>query len=268
MFQAFDSEFHEELVEEDQSQLFHDQIQTSELTQACEIAAQFFADSGHHLVSVIFCDSNDAKPAIRAYRNMPDKLDTAAQKMKLVGGCPPKKEAQRLLRPFDWFDLSADRYSDLHSMKFLLEVSKLPYGCLLAVPIRLGDGLAIFSVGINRENCSAEAKRAVVLDVLQLSLAMIGSLEELDELFQTKRLSMLEAKALMFAMQGFTHAQVAGFLNLSDITIDLLYNSAAQRLGASNQFQLASRAIADGEVSNIQLTDFGCRTVSTETAPT
>lgn len=257
MFQAFDDEFDDKVVDEDLCGTFSDDINSSELGEACDIAAKFFADAGHQLISVIFCDSNDQKSEIRAFRNMPDKLNAAALKMKEVGGCPPKKEAQRLLRPFDWFDLSPDRYSDLHSMKFLLEVSKLPYGCVLAVPIRLGDGLAIFSIGINRKNCSAEVKRTVVLDVLQLSLAMIGTLAELKYLFQTKRLSMLEAKALMFAMQGFDHDQIAKFLNLSEITVDMLYTSAAARLGASNQFQLASRAIADGEVSNIQLGDFG-----------
>ena len=257
MFQAFDEDFDASLGETDHAGPVVEKIDTHELTEACEIAAKFFADAGHQLVSVIFCDSNDQKPMLCANLNMPERLSAAALKMKPVGGCPPKREAQRLLRPFDWFDLSADRYSDLHSMKFLLEVSKLPFGCVLAVPIRLGDGLAIFSVGIKKANCTPETKRGVVLDVMQLSLAMIGTLPELDYLFQTKRLSMLEAKALMFAMQGFGHDQIAKFLNLSEMTVDLLYNSAAVRLGASNQFQLASRAIADGEVSNIQLTDFG-----------
>ena len=257
MFQAFDEDLEQNLVEEDACGPFADDIHTRELTEACEIAANFFADAGHQLISVIFCDSNDAKPVIRAYRNMPPKLNAVALRMKEVGGCPPKKEAQRLLRPFDWFDMSPDRYKDLHSMKFLLEVSKLPFGSVLAVPIRLGDGLAIFSVAIKKENCLPEIKQAVVMDVLQLSLAMIGRLEELEGLFQTKRLSMLEAKALMFAMQGFSHEQIAKFLNLGEITVDLLYNSAAARLGANNQFQLASRAIADGEISNIQLADLG-----------
>lgn len=259
MLQAFDDEFDENVVEDEPSGPFADEIKSVELSEACAIAAKFFANDDHELISVIFCDSNDEKPLIRAYRNMPDKLNAAALKMKQVGGCPPKKEAQRLRQPFDWLKLSPTRYSDLHSMKFLLEVSKLPFGCVLAVPIQLGDGLAIFSVGIKRENCTPQTKRSVVLNVLQLSLAMIGTLSELEGLFQTKRLSMLEAKALMFAMQGFGHEQIAGFLNLSEITVDMLYTSAAARLGANNQFQLASRAIADGEVSNIQLTDFDCR---------
>jgi hypothetical protein len=259
MFQAFEDEFDDGSSDEDLSGPFPDEIQTSELTQACEIAQQFFAKAGHDLISVIFCDCHDRKPVIRAFRNMPDRLNRAAQQMKIVGGCPPKKEAKRLLSPFDWFNLSADRYSDLHSMKFLLEVSKLSYGCVLAVPIRLGDGMAIFSIGIAREKCSPEVKRGIVMDVLQLAMAMIGSLEELENLFETNRLSMLEAKALMFAMQGFTVGQIAEFLNLSEITVDLLFKSAACRLEATNQFQLTSRAIAGGEISNIQLTDFDCR---------
>ena len=100
MFQAFEKELDEEVAEDDLSQHFPDEIQTSELNQACEIAQHFFADAGHQLVSVIFCDCNDEKPVIRAFQNMSERLDTAAQKMKSVGGCLPKKEAQRLLRPF------------------------------------------------------------------------------------------------------------------------------------------------------------------------
>ncbi len=177
--------------------------------------------------------------------------------MKSVGGCPPKKEAQRLLKPFDWFNMSPGRYSDLQSMKFLLEVSKLPYACVLGVPVKLGNGLAIFSMGIDKENNTTVSKREIVLDVLQLAMAMIGRLKELDGLFQTQKLSMPEAKAIMFAMQGYSCKQIAGFLNLGEVTIDMLFKSAADRLGASNHFQLVSKAITNGEISNIQLTDSG-----------
>ncbi len=258
MFQAFEHEDdYQDLAEEDVSRLFPDYIRTSELSKACDIAKLFFQDAGHELVSIIFCDCDDERPAIRAFRNLPKDLDNVAQNMSSVGGCPPKKEAQRRLQPFDWFNMSPSRYSDLQSMKFLLEVSKLPYGCVLGVPVRLGNGLAIFSVGIDQKNNNTEQKREVVLGVLQLALAMIGGLKELEGLFQTEKLSMLEAKALMFAMQGYSGKQIAGFLHLGEVTVDMLFKSAADRLGASNQIQLASKAIANGEVSNIQLTDSG-----------
>ncbi|MEP1206489.1 MAG: hypothetical protein ABJM29_02775 [Rhizobiaceae bacterium] len=256
MFQAFvEREYDEDLAEEDLSRLFPDDIQSVELKQACSIARQFFEEAGHQLLSVIFCDCDDSRPAIRAFRNLPPALDTLSQKMKSAGGCPPQKEAQRLLQPFDWFKFNPSRYSDLQSMKFLLEVSKLPYGCVLGVPVRLGNGLVIFSVGIDKSRCDASTKRAIILDVLQLATAMIGGLKEVEHLFQTQKLSILEAKALMFAMQGFSNQQIAGFLKLGEVTVDMLFKSAADRIGAHNHFQLLSKAIADGEIANIQLTD-------------
>ena len=74
-------------------------------------------------------------------------------------------------------------------------------------------------------------------------------------MFETKRLSLLEAKAILFAMQGYAPEKISEFLKLSDLTVDMLFKSAANRLGASNHFQLVSMAIADGEISNTQLTD-------------
>jgi len=255
MFQATDErEFEEDLAEEDLSRLFPDDIQSSELNAACNIAKQFFKDAGHQLVSVIFCDCDDTRPALRAFRNLPSELDSLSHKMKSVGGCPAQKEAQRLLRPFDWFNFSPDRYSDLQSMKFLLQVSKLPYGCVLGVPVRMGNGLIVFSVGIDKSRCDTDTKRAVISDVLQLAMAMIGGLSEVDQLFQTQKLSTLEAKSIMFAMQGYSNRQIAGFLKLGEVTVDMLFKSAADRMGAKNHFQLISKAIADGEIANIQLT--------------
>ena len=256
MFQAFDDrEFDDDLAEEDLSRLFPDDIQSTELSKACNIARQFFEDAGHTLVSVIFCDCDDTRPAIKAFRNLPSELSTLSKKMKSVGGCPPQKEAQRLLQPFDWFKFSPDRYSDLQSMKFLLEVSKLPYGAVLGVPVRLGNGLVVFSVGIDKSRCDVATKQTIILDVLQLAMAMIGGLREVDHLFETQKLSTLEAKALMFAMQGFSNQQIAEFLKLGEMTVDMLFKSAADRMGASNHFQLISKAIAEGEIANIQLTD-------------
>lgn len=256
MLQAFDdSGFEEEQAEEDLSRLFPDDIQSVELNEACNIADHFFQEAGHQLLSVIFCDCDDRRPALRTYRKLPPVLNSLSQKMKSVGGCPPQKEAQRLLQPFDWFKLSPSRYSDLQSMKFLLEISKLQYGCVLGVPVRLGNGLIVFSVGIEKSRCDVMTKRGIILDVLQLAMAMIGGLREVDHLFQTQKLSTLEAKALMFAMQGFSNNQIASFLKLGEVTVDMLFKSAADRMNATNSFQLISKAIADGEIANIQLTD-------------
>lgn len=256
MFQPFEHPLEDGVVDDDLALLFPDDVQSSELVSACQIAKDFFKDSGHELISIIFCTCHDTDVGMRVFRNMPDELAQLDRKLKSAEGSPVKREALRLMQPFDWFNLSPTRYSDLQSMKFLLELAKMKHGCILGVPIRLGDGLAIFSVGIHRMNCNPGTKRDVVLDVLQLAMAMIGRLRELDKLFETKRLSLLEAKSLLFAMQGYTHQQIAGFLNLSELAVDMLFRSAAQRLGASNHFQLVSKAIADGEISNIQLTDF------------
>ena len=256
MFQAFDDRgCDDDQAEEDLSRLFPDDIQSSELNQACNIAKKFFEDAGHTLVSVIFCDCDETRPAVKAFRNLPQELTDLSKKMKSVGGCPPQKEAQRLMQPFDWFKFSPTRYSDLQSMKFLLEVSKLPFGSVLGVPVRLGNGLVVFSVGIEKSRCDAATKQAIILDVLQLAMAMIGGLREVAHLFDTQKLSTLEAKALMFAMQGFSNQQIAEFLKLGEVTVDMLFKSASDRMEATNHFQLISKAIAEGEIANIQLAD-------------
>ena len=126
---------------------------------------------------------------------------------------------------------------------------------MLGVPVRLGNGLVVFSVGIEKSRCDAATKQAIILDVLQLAMAMIGGLREVAHLFDTQKLSTLEAKALMFAMQGFSNQQIAEFLKLGEVTVDMLFKSASDRMEATNYFQLISKAIAEGEIANIQLAD-------------
>ena len=120
MFQPFEHPLEDEVVDDDLALLFPDDVQSSELVSACQIAKDFFKDSGHELISIIFCTCHDTDVGMRVFRNMPDELAQLDRKLKSADGSPVKREALRLMQPFDWFNLSPTRYSDLQSMKFLL----------------------------------------------------------------------------------------------------------------------------------------------------
>ena len=157
---------------------------SSNLKDACDVASEYFRHHDHELVSVIFCSDDDSVPAIRPFRNLPQSLIELAPKMQELGGCPPKKEAQRRLQPFDWKHIPRSEHPQFLSQRFLSEVDKLSYGMVLAVPVVIGRGIAVFSVGIHEHNLRSQAREDVIVAVCQIATAMISRFPELANLFE------------------------------------------------------------------------------------
>ncbi|NKB54321.1 MAG: hypothetical protein GKR97_19280 [Rhizobiaceae bacterium] len=229
--------------------------ESSNLNDACVIAQKYIKRLGHNLVSVIFCSDDDSAPAIRPFRDLPQSIVDLAPKMQQVGGCPPKKEAQRLLQPFDWKQISKSRHSDFLSQRFLTEVQKLPYVSVFAVPVVIGGGIAIFSIGIMDTSEGAGSREQLIVAVCQIATAMISRFPEVSNLFEPKRLSTLQASALLFAIQGLSSAEIAATLGLGEVALGLVIKSAQERMKANNFAQTIAKALAYGEFSHMQIGD-------------
>ncbi|MEP1206315.1 MAG: LuxR C-terminal-related transcriptional regulator [Rhizobiaceae bacterium] len=225
----------------------------SNLNDACVIAQEHIKHLGHDLVSVIFCGHDDTVPAIRPFRDLPKSMVDLAPKLQQVGGCPPKKEAQRLLRPFDWKQIPRSRHRDFISQRFLTEVQKLPYSSVLAMPVVIGGGVGVFTVGMNDTDFNSQMREDLIVAVCQIATAMISRFPELAKLFEPKTLSTLQASALLFAIQGLSNAQIAESLGLGEVAVGLVLKSAEKKLNAANLAQTVAKALAFGEFSHMQI---------------
>ena len=226
---------------------------SSSLNGACLVAQKYFRQLDHDLVSVIFCSNDDTEPTIRPFRNLPQRLVDLAPKLQQFGGCPVKKEAQRLLQPFDWMTISKSTYCDFMSQRFLSEVQKLPYASIFAVPVVIGSGIGVFSVGIMDTDLAAEKREEIIVAVCQITTAMISRFPELSKLFEPKTLSALQASALLFAIQGLSNSQIAESLGIGEVATSILLKSAQHKLQASNLAQAVAKALAYGELSHMQI---------------
>ena len=228
---------------------------SSNLQDACDVASDYFRQHDHDLVSVIFCSDDDSVPAIRPFRNLPQSLINLAPKLQEVGGCPPKKEAQRLLQPFDWKHIPRSEHPQFLCQRFLSEVEKLSYAMVLAVPVVIGRGIAVFSVGIHERNLGPQAREDVIIAVCQIATAMISRFPELANLFEAKRLSTVQATVMMFSVQGFTNREIAESVGLGELAVSMVLRSAQEKLGAANLAQAVAKALALGEFSHLQIGD-------------
>ena len=228
---------------------------SSNLQDACDIASEYFRHHDHDLVSVIFCSNDDSVPAIRPFRNLPQSLLELAPKLQEIGGCPPKKEAQRLLQPFDWKHISRSEYPQFLSQRFLNEVEKLSYAMVLAVPVVIGKGIAVFSVGIHERNMGARAREEVIIAVCQIATAMISRFPELANLIESKLLTTVQATVMLFAIQGFSNCEISESIGLGEMAVGMIMNTAQEKLGAANLAQAVAKALAMGEFSHMQIGD-------------
>ena len=224
-----------------------------DVSSACIVAEGHFDQMGHQLVSVFFCSHDDAHPAIRPFRRLPRALMELAPKLAEIGGCPLKQEAQRLLRPFNWKSISKSDYGEFLNKRFLEEVDKLEYQSVLAVPVVLGQGIAVFSIGLHQD--TSDNREQIISSVCHIVSVMVGRFPELTTLFEPKRLSIIQSKVLLLSTQGYCRADIAQFLELSETTIGLVLQSAVSSLAASNLAQAVAKALVLGEISSMQLGD-------------
>jgi DNA-binding CsgD family transcriptional regulator len=228
---------------------------STNLEAACLVAEQYFLSKRHQLISVVFCDTENIENIIRPFRNMPEALANIGIKLRGNGGCPIAREAIKLLHPFDTIEIDRSQNDDFLSNRFLDEMSKLPYDSIFVVPVILGRGLALFTVGSMDGELDADGKIVIIDAVCQISVAVITRFPKATTFFESKRLSTLESEALFLNSNGYSDLEIGKFLDLSEFAIGLTIKSAAKKLKAKNRSQMIANALAFGEISNMQFRD-------------
>ena len=228
---------------------------STNLEAASLIAEQYFLSHHRQLISVFFCDRGNFENIVRPFSKLPQTLANISSKLRSEGGCPIAKEAVRILRPFDIEEIDRPQNDDFLRLRFFKELAKLPYDSIFVVPVILGKGLAMFTLGSLDGKLDAEGKIAIIDAVCQISVAIITRFPKATTFCESKRLSPLETEALFLNSNGYSDLEIGKFLDLSEITIGLTIKSTAKKLKAKNRSQMIANALAFGEISNMQFRD-------------
>lgn len=227
---------------------------TTDVNWACAVLGQQLQLANFELLSVKFCDLLDEQPAIRPYGAYPRAISRLALELRDTGGCPISKEAQKRLSPFDAKSIQRAQHSDLLSSRFLQELDKLSHAHIAVIPIVLGRGLAVYTIGLHENRFEGQLRETLVGLICNTTTALIGQFPDIAKLFESKKLTSIEGSATSLCSNGCSDVEIGKILGLSEHTIRIVLDTAARRLSAKNRSHLVSRALALGEISNVQCT--------------
>ena len=221
---------------------------------ACAILGQQLQLANFELLSVKFCDLLDGKPPIRPFGAYPRAISGLAIELRDTGGCPISKEAQKRLSPFDAMSIQRAHYSDFLSSRFLQELEKLNHAHIAVVPIVLGRGLAVYTIGLHEKRFEGQLRETLISLICNTTTALIGQFPDIAKLFESKQLTSIEGRATSLCSNGCSDVEIGKILAVSEHTIRIVLDSAARRLKAKNRSHLVFIALAMGEISNMQCT--------------
>lgn len=223
-----------------------------DIESACLLLASLLRQQEITLLSVKFCDIKDKRPAIRAYGAYPGAISQLAADMRDSGGCPMSKEAKKRLMPFDAFAISEQDYPDFLSKRFMQELRKLEHSHIAVVPVIIGQGLMLITAGLEKRKFEGEIRDQLVNVVCCFGVAIVNRFAEIAVLFESEVLSRLEVRVLFLFCSGFCPSEISETIDLNEVTITLILRSVIRKLGAANIGEAIAKALAMGEIGNMQ----------------
>lgn len=226
-----------------------------DIESACLLLETFLRKQDIALLSVKFCDIDDKKPAIRAFGRYPCAISQLSVELRESGGCPLTKEAVKRLMPFDAFTIDERDYPDFLSKRFLQELRKIDHGHIAVIPVIFGQGLMLVTAGLGERAFKGECRDELISIACSFGVAIAHRFNEVAVLFESEILSRLEARVLFLFCSGFCRSQIAEMINLNEVTIAIILRSVIRKLGAANSGEAIARALAMGEIGNLQSSD-------------
>ncbi len=225
---------------------------SSDLQSSCLLLMNYFSRQDMELRSVAFCDLENEYPTINAFRIDPKGLKNFATELHKTTGCPDLRKAVECRHPFDALQMNKNEQHDFLSKRYLEELTKLGYQSIAIIPVRIGRGLAVFSIGLLASSFAGELRSSLISTTCQITIAIISRFPDVTKLFETRCLNTLEAKLMLFCSNGISNSEIGNIINLSERTVNMVFDNAAAKIGAKNQAHAVSMAIALGEISNLQ----------------
>ena len=225
-----------------------------DINWACAVLSQQLKLLNFELLSVKFCDLQDEKPPIRPYGAYPQVISDLAIGLRDTGGCPISREAQKRLSPFDALHIQQTAHIDFLSKRFLQELKKMDHAHIAVIPLVIGRGLAVYTVGLMNTEFKGDTREMLVGIISNATTLLIGQFPEVSTLFEAKLLSSNEARCVMLGSNGHSDFEIGKILDLSEHVVKHLFDNAAQKLEAKTRSHLISKALAGGEISNMHCT--------------
>ncbi|MEM7068309.1 MAG: helix-turn-helix transcriptional regulator [Pseudomonadota bacterium] len=226
---------------------------SDDLYSACLILEDYLSYYDLQLRSVVFGRAGATNPENRAFRKDPQVLVNLSAELRETNGCPVFGKASRLRHAFDALQMRKDEMPCFLSKRYLDELAKLGHKSIAVIPIGIGSGLAAFSIGMGDKYFAGELRASLVYAMCQISIAIISRFPDVTKLFETRCLSTFEAEVMLLCANGFSNSEIAQITNLSERSVNMLFDNAALKLGARNQAHAISKSLAKGEISNLQL---------------
>lgn len=228
--------------------LVRDIENAADIAAASQIVDDNFSRYGARLLSVKICDTSGQYENLRPFSGYPKSVGNIGRQLQPTGGCPFSKEATRRLLPFDSATIDRSRYRTFLDKRFFQEIDKLPHQHIAIVPIMVGRAVALFTVGLFDSAFEGDLKDHIRDTIGQTVSTYVRRFPEVATIFEQKHLSDLERSVIQEFCSGLTMSEVSRSIDLSEIALQHLLDSAKRKLGARTRDQLIYKATILGEL--------------------
>lgn len=228
--------------------LVRDIERSKDIGAASQIVDGYLTTCGARLLSVKICDTSGQYENLRPFSVYPRTIRNLGKQLQPSGGCPFAKEANRRLLPFDSGTIDRSLYRTFLDQRFFQEIDKLPHQHIAIVPVMVGRAVALFTVGLFDHEFKGVLKDQIKDTISQTVATYVRRFPEVATIFQQKNLSDLERAVIQEFCEGLTLSQISRSIELSEIALQHLLDSAKRKLGAKTREQLIYKAIILGEI--------------------
>ncbi len=221
---------------------------TTDLGDACKVFARFMDGIEVQLLSIKFCDVGDAANILRPYTAYHEAMQQFRTGPGYPEGCPFSREATKRLRPFSLESIDRSQYKDLSDRRFFKELEKTGHENIAIVPIMIGRGLSLITIGLGGSSFRGTVRSLVCDACSHFVAAFVARFPDVSKLFEKKVLNRSQRETLLLACEGLCDEEIGQRLELSPMAVRLIFESAANRLGTSNRAATVYRSVILGEI--------------------
>ncbi|MEZ5811855.1 MAG: helix-turn-helix transcriptional regulator [Rhizobiaceae bacterium] len=227
-----------------------DLSEAANIADACATLERHLRSSGCALLSMKVRGLNDDNSALRPFfGTLPCPLSVLSRQAdsEYAAAMPTLHR----FAPFDAMALDPSRYPDFMSRRFLDELKKLGHRHIAIIPVVIGDGLALYTIGLNDVPFAGECREVLVNIVCHATVSILSRFPETATLFKPRELSLTEAEIVLLLAGGNTVGEVAENLGYSEFTVSHLVDGASEKLGARSRAHLVAKALGSCEIANV-----------------
>ena len=217
------------------------------LDAACCSIAELVEKLGSKLLLVKFADLAGKHETVRPWSAFSENIKTLGKPLQEAGGCAFHRESLARMRPFLLSAVEQENYESLLERRFFSELGKLGYRDIFAIPVVMGRGMALTLIGLDQD-LNTRGRQSTADMVGHVVAAMLVRFPQVGRLFEERRLTSMEADVLRLKSNGYGDDKILLRTGLSGLTQVHLLESARQKLGAANNFELVRIATLLGEI--------------------